>query len=95
MYLHEVICTPNHKYLCLSVVNTWDCGWECAYSLFDPEAMTEWWGDKSWRAADIYEYGEEAGAFDCWTVVKSHCRTPESAERALRTHVAKAFAKKP
>ncbi len=95
MYLHEVIRTPNHQYVCLSVVDTWDCGWEGAYALFDANAMTEWWGDDTWRAADIYEYGEEAGAFDCWNVVTTRRRTPEQAEKTLRAYVKKNFSKKP
>ena len=94
MYLHEIIRTPDRHYVCLSIVYTWDNHWESAYSVFDKDAMIDFWGDNSFTAQDIRDFGECAGAFDTWTVVRGHCAKPETAERALRAYIAKYFAKK-
>ena len=94
-YVHEMIQTPNGTIVMIDVADTWDCGWEGAYAIFDEDTFREWWKVTSEEAEDEYtiedieELGEEANAFRYWTVVSSHHRNPDVAERNVRKAVNK------
>lgn len=94
-YVHEMIQTPNGTIVLIDVADTWDCGWEGAYAIFDEDTFREWWKVTSEEAEDEYtiedieELGEEAGAFNGWEVVSSHHRNPDVAERNVRKAVNK------
>lgn len=92
--VHELFVTPSGKIYMVDVADTWDCGWEGAYAEFDAEVFNEWWHD--WYEMgcddderteptldDIFECGEDAGAFADWVVVSTHHRKPEPAIRNL------------
>ena len=96
--VHEVVKTAKGTIVMIDVCDTFDCGWEGAYAIFDEEAFRDWWddyGDEDGIAGTPYtfenikDWGEEANAFHGWTVVSSHHRKPEVAERNLHKFVAK------
>lgn len=90
--LHEIVDINGKIYL-LDVSETPDAGWEGAYSIFDEETFSRNWTDTSDEAYDEYtfddiqEYGEDFNAFDDWTVVSSHHKTAEAAEKKLRKKI--------
>ena len=49
--VHEVVKTAKGTIVMIDVCDTFDCGWEGAYAIFDEEAFRDWWDD----------YGDEDG----------------------------------
>lgn len=96
-WMHEVVKTDKGTIILLDVANTFDCGWEGAYAIFDKETFRNWWDDYGnedgiagtpYTFEDIQDWGEEADAFHGWTVVSNHHRKPEAAEKKLRKYIA-------
>ena len=99
-YLHEVITTKKGTIVLLDIADTFDAGIESAYAILDKESFDKWWNDymvcdsddcdTNWTLEDVEEYGEdEADAFSGWTVVSSHHRSVEAAEKKLLAAVKK------
>ena len=91
-YVHEVVITKIGTIFLIDVCNTFDCGWEGAFAIFDEDAFRAAWKENDdsgkYSIEDIKTWGEEFDAFNGWEVVSSHHRTPEAAEKKLRKYIA-------